>query len=247
MFTKRVINFNAVATRSLATVACASLLGLSSVANGQGMIDIAYNWGGGSPSGAAYWGMANDQWNIYNAFNAPTGGPFALMNVAGAGTGATMSYSASGGVQSATSNTQPDPQLTNYYLYNNASGPIVISLDGLTPNQEYAMVLYVSSNDAGGGDRSLMGTVTGSGTTNFAATGDPQATFVTGFNIVTLTAMSDSTGALTITENDGPLNTSGEVDMNGLQIQAVPEPAPMAALGIGILGLLSVRRRRTRA
>jgi hypothetical protein len=246
MLTKRAITIRFKLRDSLLPLTCASALGISALGYGQSMIDIAFNWGGSTPSGAAYWGGASDQWNVFDAYNTTTGGPFTLVDVNGGTTSVDMSYSADGAVKSLNTGTQPDPALTSYYLFNNSSGSIDLDLAGLLPSQAYQLVMYVSSDDALAGDRSLTGSVTGSAAVGFSATGDPQSSFIPGENIVTLSAVSDAAGDLSIVESDGGTNTTGEVDLNGLQIQAVPEPSPVSILALGIVPAITRRRRKSK-
>ena len=56
---------------------------------------------------------------------------------------------------------------------------------------------------------------------------------------------ADGTGTVSITENN-PGNSSGEVNLNGLQLQSAPEPASFGLLCLGGAGLL-LRRRVQRA
>lgn len=224
-----------------------ALLGGAAIANA-GLVDVAFyssNFAHTTMSGAAVLGAAGDVWNSFDAGNpnTPTNyGPFALVDTASNATGISLSFNADGGVISGHSGTQPDPNLTNSYLYNNTSGPITETLTGLAPNASYNLVLYVASDDALRGDRSVTGSAN---TSAFAATGNPQSTFINGENVVELTVSADSTGALAIAENDGLTNTSGEVDLNGLQLQslATPEPGSLLLLCLGA-GALLVRKRR---
>jgi len=145
-------------------------------------LDVAFYNSGFSgnvmPTGPAFVGQAGDQWNWIDASNCPgCPGPVSLVDTDGNGTSATLSFTADGSVPSATVETQPDPDLTNNYLFNNSGGAVTITLNGLVPNFNYLLVMYVSSDDSAGGQRSLAGTANGE---PFTATGDPQSTFVNG-------------------------------------------------------------------
>ena len=223
--------------------------GICGVANAD-LIDVAFynsGYGGTLPVGPAVLGQAGDQWNWIDAANCPScPGNISLIATTGAGTPAVLNFTADGAVRSATVGTAPDPNLMNNYIFNNTGGSLALSLTGLAPSQTYSVVLYVSSFDASGGNRSLAGTVSGASVVPFSATGNPQSTFVNGQNLVELSATSDVTGALTITESDGLGNTSGEVDLNGLQVMnssATPEPGYTAVLLLGTVAALWRSRR----
>ena len=227
-------------------MACAlAVSGAACVANA-GLIDIAFynsGFGGNQPTGAAVLGQAGDQWNFIDAANCPTC-PVntGLIDATGGATSAILNFTADGAVPSATAGTMPDPDLMNNYIFNNSGGSITVSLTGLVASQSYELALYVASFDAGGGDRALSGIVSGASTVPFAATGDPQPTFVDGENVVILPVTSDAAGNLTITESDASPSVT-EVDLNGLQLQdVVPEPSSLGLLCLG--GSLLVWRSR---
>lgn len=234
--------------RNLCIVSLA-LLGLGSFAQGQGLVDVAFSWGSPVPTGAAYIGSSGDIWNQY--LN-PSGTGISMANNLGQTTTATLTYVGTGTVRSAATGQQPDPALTDYYLYNNVGGPITLGIAGLAPSSQYNLVLYLASDDGNGDVRSENVSVTGASTTMFYATGNSMPTWDPTTNplnnIAYLTVTSSALGTLSITETDGFDNQNGEVDLNGFQLQgqfnAVPEPAPFAALGLGALGLMMRRRRR---
>jgi hypothetical protein len=227
-----------------------SFFGSSLVANAS-LIDIAfYSSFYSSPTavGAAFLGQNGDSWNSINAGTPgvlTTYSGYTLLTTTGNASGVSLGFTADGGVTSLITGTQPNPNLTNSYLFNNTGGSITATLTGLTPGQSYELVLYVSSDDASTGNRALVGTVIGSTSVPFAATGDPHATFVSGSNIVDLTVTADAAGTLAITEQPSA-NNSREVDLNGLQLQSsTPEPTSMALIGVGGCLLLLRRVRQT--
>jgi len=71
--------------------------------------------------------------------------------------------------------------------------------------------------------------------------------FVLGDNYVEFTGVTvgaDGTISGTWGTVNNPVGLSGEGDFNGLQLVAVPEPSTLAFLGLGLAGLLAVRRRK---
>ncbi len=223
-------------------------LGSSAMAQAA-LIDVSFynsGFGGTQPSGSAVLGSAGDQWNWVDAANCPScPGPIGLVNSSGALSLVSMSFSAQGGVVSLNTGSQPVPELMDNYLFDNTGGSIGVSLAGLTPGGVYRLVLYVASNDASGGDRALSGVVTGLSVTPFAATGDPQAAFIDGSNVVELNVQADLAGGLSILENN-PGNASGEVDLNGFQLLSAPEPGAFALCGAGLALCALSRRVRAR-
>jgi hypothetical protein len=222
---------------------CVFAVGLSTVGYAQPLIDVSLGDGSVTPSGAAVLGTAGDQWNSFDA-SFGSFGPISVFDSTGAGTSAAVSILCDGGVMALNGPSQPLPDLTHYYAFNNTGGWIAGEVEGLQANQAYNLVLYVASDDASGGDRSVAGAVFGATLTPFFATGDPQSSFVNGENVVELQVVTNAKGALTFIEGDGIGNTSGEVDLNGFQLQAVPEPASLAALGIGFVALWARRKKK---
>lgn len=210
---------------------------------------MSWTWGSPVPTGPAYLGSAGDQWN---QFVNPNGLDAYLTNTAGQLTSAQLAWMGTGTVASAATNNTFYPLLMNYYLFNNVGGSITVGITGLVPDSSYNLALYSASWDASGDIRSENFTVVGSAVNSYYATGNPVASFdptstpLNNFNYLTVT--SSALGTLTITETDGYDNQNGEVDLNGFQLQgqfnAIPEPTPMAVLGLGALGLLVRRKRR---
>ncbi len=191
------------------------LLGHVCVANASS-INIAFGTavcGEPAPTGAAVLGQAGDQWNQVNSGGSGTYGN--LVDTRGNNTGALVTFTASGVWDDCVNGVQvpPLPDLMNKYIYGYPPSGITVTLSGLAPNTPFSLVLYVSSNDASGGDRSLSGTVNG---VPFLATGNPELSFVNGQNTVLLNGITDSSGDVNILASHP--GGGSEVDMNGLQI-----------------------------
>ncbi len=204
-------------------------------------------FGGSTASGAAVVGSPTDFWNGINGDGGVFGGPFLLADTSGAPT-ALLAYLLSpdtnsiGAIAAATLGTQENPSLMNDYLFNNQGGDIFIGLAGLTPNANYDLYVYLSSDDSGNAARSLI--VDANGALGYA-TGDPSPTFTNGGDYLPLEFTASPTGILLIAAGDAPNNTSGEIDINGFQLTpAVPDQAStLALLAIGVCGLAFAARR----
>jgi hypothetical protein len=237
-------------------IAALALAGATQIASAS-LIDvnfysINYSPPGGTASGAAVVGTANDQWNGIDGDNG-FGSVSSLINTSGSPTGVTLTYNTAGGaaVTSLAQNTQPTPSMMNDYLFNNAGGAITVSVGNLAAGT-YDLYVYLASNDASGNNRAAV--VTANAYTALA-TGNSQPSFIAGQNYLLLTPTVGASGVLTITESDlSTVNTSGEVDMNGLQIvsgvAAVPEPTTVIAgalmlLPFGASTLRILRKRQS--
>ncbi|HUD47645.1 MAG TPA: hypothetical protein VMR33_12490 [Candidatus Baltobacteraceae bacterium] len=238
-------------------IAALALAGATQIASAS-LIDvnfysINYSPPGGTASGAAVVGTANDQWNGIDGDNG-FGSVSSLINTSGSPTGVTLTYNTAGGaaVTSLAQNTQPTPSMMNDYLFNNAGGAITVSVGNLAAGT-YDLYVYLASNDANSGNRSA--TVNANGI-SLPATGNAEPSFLVGQNYLLLTPTVGASGVLTITESDLPStgNAATEVDMNGFQLQpavaAVPEPASLLAgalmlLPFGTGALRMLRRRQT--
>jgi hypothetical protein len=238
-------------------IAALALAGATQIASAS-LIDVnfyttGYSPPGGTATGAAVVGTANDQWNGIDG-DPGSGSVSSLINTGGSPTGVTLTYNTSGfgAITSLAQNTQPTPSMMNDYLYNNAGGSITVTLGNLAAGT-YDLYVYLASNDGNGGERSA--SVNANGIT-LTATGNAESSFMAGQNYLLLTPTVGASGVLTITESDNPStgNAHTEVDFNGLQlaspIAAVPEPASLMAgalmlLPFGTGALRMLRRRQT--
>jgi hypothetical protein len=208
-------------------------------------------YGGSTATGAGVVGTPTDVWNGINGDGGVAGGPFALVNTLGTPTAALAYLLAPdtnpiAAIAAAALGTQQNPSLMNDYLFNNQGGDIIVELAGLTPSANYDLYLYLSSDDSSNGARSVG--VDANGVIGFA-TGDPTPTFTAGSDYLPLAVTASASGTLLIIAVDGPNNSTGEIDMNGLQLVRAPDQAStLALLAIGVCALaLAARRVSSRA
>ena len=222
-------------------------------------------------TGAAATGSAGDVWNGLGGFTYASPGGAAtytsgpLVNSAGAPTGVSLSLSAPSGTYGANSvnwsNYSPfswasladeqaltgGPYTPYSALYshtlvaNSATADGSVVLSGLTPGT-YNLFLYNASDANEGTGRTSTFVVNGvTQTSTYGPNGGGvyPTTLISGVDYVEYARVT-TTGTLTI--NFGNLIAS-ESDLNGLQLQAVPEPGTLALLGMG-LPLFFIRRRK---
>ena len=207
-------------------LAAVMVLGTTSVRAAFNSIDVnfyASGFGGSTATGAAVVGSSSDTWNGIDGAVNSSGGPLALVDVASNSTPITLSYVSDGAVVSANSNIQPNASLMSDYLFANTNDNITVTLQNLAPNTAYNLYVYLSSNDASDSSRAAM---VMANAVSAPATGDPQTSFIAGENYVLLTPTSDALGTINITVSPTDANSDGEVDLNGLQLTAVPVPPP---------------------
>jgi hypothetical protein len=187
-------------------------------------------------SGAAVVGASGDIWNATNALS----GSVALVDSAGLASGATMTYSGGnmysigGSFESSTYK-----NLMHDYLipgWSTTSASTFATLTGLAAGT-YKLYIYSASNAKDRQATFYAATSAGSS----SATIGPNSSYVGTFtneegvtygvldvtirsgDTLTLSAISDTAGV--------------EIDINGFQLQSVPEPASLALLTLGAIGV----------
>lgn len=226
----------------------ATLVGcvLASMAVHASLVNVDFNsisGGSGTYSGAAILGSVGDTWNVIsgNTSDTTARSNLALSESNGAGSAVAISFSGQTGFYDVGGcgfslgcgifSGTPYQSLMDDYLY--SYGTATVSLSGLTPNGAYRVILYSASNNT---SRDTVFNVNGS--TRTVVT--PDTNFVNGDGYGDFTTMADNIGNLSFTFASGQ---NGEGDLNGLQIQSIPEPTTFALMG---LGLAIMRRKSTR-
>jgi hypothetical protein len=177
--------------------------------------------------------------------------------------GTTTSSFASDGSPSSVELTDTNAQNSNdNYYYNLPAGTIGLfspyeytfnattqtdTLSGVSPGL-YALYLYGVNGGYATDDTSFTATGSGAGSTSFGASDDNggnSQTFALDVNYVVIPVTVGSGGSTITFSYVGALASDNayDGDFNGLQLVSVPEPGSLCFLGLGALGLLSVRRR----
>ena len=190
-------------------------------------------------TGSAVIGSSGGLWNSFSPVSAAGA---TLVDVSGAASSMAISYSAANGYASGTYpsafGTTQWANLMGGYLVAGGGNSINVTLSGLAAGQSYGLYVY-DQGDGNAAGRSL--DVTANGATQ-SATQTGAGTFIQGNNYLYFAGVANPLGDIVI--SGVPISNS-EADINGLQIvtNAVPEPAPLAILGIGLLGMAAIRRR----
>jgi len=142
----------------------------------------------------------------------------------------------------------PNELLVNYASLErtdqSTANQATLTISGLTAGVLHDVAIYSQGDTAGQGGEFTLGSQTKT------TSADPlTVNFDEGVNYITLSGQADSNGELQITWRN-LVDGNGSVErwsaLNGFQVQAVPEPASLALLGLGGLMMISGRRRKTR-
>lgn len=251
-------------TLLLATVAAGLATAGAAQAN---VVNIQFasnqGWNQGSFNGnqGAYTGdsVATPTWNVatVTAYPNPRNGAMSsLLASNGAVTTDSVSYSYQ--TSYSTAPTSPSNKLLEGYLASVSSYGQGVTLSGLTDSGTYELYLYASNGSYGGGASKFVltagtgGPIAGSNAaTTGNASGASSGTFTENASYVIFDVTATATGTIGITSDpitgNPSYNNTGLI--NGLQLvsssAAVPEPASLALLGAGALGLLLIGRKRS--
>ena len=229
-----------------------ALFAIAAAAQAAVLIDVQFlgGFGGGgtgtAQTGGAVIGSAGDHWNTFQP-NGPSYTPGAtLLNTASGSSTVGISLTLNGAVSGWNAphgnSFYPGPY---QYLMNSWIGTdtvtSTVALTGLTPGQSYDLYLYSGSNTNG---RKTAFTITGA-TNSATVTTSPfntsGSTFIEGTNYVHFTSLApDLSGNMTISFT----GAGTEGDLNGFQIQSVPEPGTWALLVFSLTTVIVLRRRR---
>lgn len=222
----------------VAIVAC-SLVAMASSASAA-LVNVDFGWDadGYVQTGAGVIGASGDVWNTCDSL--ATGAGKALVTSSGTASGIMMYWSSESiyGFNSKFSGTSVHP-LTRDMLSGHTGGTVPsISLGGSLAAGTYDLYLYSASDSD---TRSGTYTVT-AGETVISKTIGPQGsgnTLYQGGNYEVFRVTVGAGQSIGITGS-----SDVEVDINGFQLQSVPEPTSTLLLGTGILGLLAYAWRK---
>jgi hypothetical protein len=189
-------------------------------------------------TGAAVLGTNGDQWNEFFASGASNQ---VLTDVGGSATSALLSFSADAAYTAApyydAFQGTTVAGLMQGYLVNN----IGMTLTGLTPGRGYDLYIYSQGDNNSAGRAIGLSATGGSAAT---ATQSNANTLIQNDNYVLLQPVADAFGDISISQ----YYVAGEANVNGFQLALtdVPEPGTVSVLGVSMLALAGMTRRRLR-
>ncbi len=215
---------------------------------------VVYTGTGAAPDTGTFWNQADD--------TNGTGTLIAdLKDSQGNATTVSLSElsSAVNGQRGQASPAVPNALLDSYLFLAGATSTTPATTDGftisgLTPGAQYDLYLYASDGGLANGQGAAF-TVngvsfgqTGSKTTTSSATSTTIPTSDLGISYVEGTTTADASGDIAVSFTYNTVSPTNGGIFNGFQLvgpSTVPEPTDIALFGVGALGLLLLRRRRS--
>lgn len=199
-------------------------------------------------------GVTSPTWNVVKAPSPNTVGTSSnLLTSTGTASSVGATYNFEGSynfyTQTSPSNALLDSTTNSVSGYGNN-----VTLTGLTDNGSYQLYLYAANGGYGGSgtlfDNFVGGTATAAAGSNNYTAPTKTGTFTENVNYVVFDITASATGTIGII----PMPISGDPTyqnaghLSGLQLisgaEAVPEPTPLALMGVGALGLLLIGRKK---
>jgi len=207
--------------------------------NGIAFIDI--NAAKGVPSipdsvNGNYWNSTNTETDtvaLVDTSNVATGWTLDTQRLAGAG-GSGLSGALNNTNAPASPYDVPKAYADSWWDSGLGGSKGEFSFSGLVSSLQYELKLFGDRNGTG-----VDGTIAFTAGT---ADGGPTFTIEPGI-MLTLTATPNASGVITFTLDRGPVD-AGTADINLMSIREIPEPATVALLCAGAIGVMRRRRRR---
>lgn len=203
-------------------------------------------------------GAAPDTGTVWNQANGTSGTGTLLTDLEDSqGNPTTVSLSeltTGGGQRNETSPAVTNALLDSYLFLTSSTATDTFTISGLTAGAQYDLYLYASDGGLANGQGAAF-TVngvsfgqTGSKTTTSSATATTIPTSDLNISYVEGTTTADANGDIAVTFGSNTVSSTNGGIFNGFQLvgpSTVPEPTDIALFGVGALGLLLLRRRRS--